>query len=79
LHLNVGDFIKRLGAARGIDMKGLIPTDAQIAQATAAGELKQAMISEARPERRPRSSAQRMREASRTSRRAASSTSVTLI
>lgn len=32
MYLNVSDFIKRIGAARGIDMKGLIPTDAQIAE-----------------------------------------------
>jgi hypothetical protein len=32
MHLNVSDFIKRMGAARGIDMKGLIPSEAQIAE-----------------------------------------------
>lgn len=30
-HLNVGDYIKRCGTARGIDMKGLIPTAEEIA------------------------------------------------
>lgn len=31
-HLNVDDYIKRCGTARGIDMKGLIPTREEIAQ-----------------------------------------------
>lgn len=31
-NLNVSDYIKRAGAARGIDMKGLIPTPEEIAQ-----------------------------------------------
>lgn len=33
-HLNVDDYIKRCGAARGIDMKGLIPTREEIEQRT---------------------------------------------
>lgn len=31
-HINVDDYIKRCGTARGIDMKGLIPTPEEIAQ-----------------------------------------------
>lgn len=31
-YINVADFIKRMGSARGIDMKGLIPTEEEIAE-----------------------------------------------
>lgn len=46
--MNVGDYIKRCGAARGIDMKGLIPTPAEKAERQAQ-EQQQALIQQLGP------------------------------
>lgn len=48
-YINVGDFIKRAAAARGIDSKGLVPTQEEIDQRTQAAQM-QALVEKLGPQ-----------------------------
>jgi hypothetical protein len=48
MNLNVSDFIRRAGAARGIDMKGLVPTPEEAAQRQQQAQM-QAMVEKLGP------------------------------